>query len=450
MNRRSFLRHASRSAVVLAAAPAVVPSSFLSRAAAANSRIQVAAIGNGPQGRGVLGNFLSQADCRVVAVCDVRRQHVDATRDAVNRHYGATDCQAYSDYREVLARRDIDAVLIATPDHWHVPIALAAARAGKDMYVEKPLGLSIEEDQLLRRVMQKEKRLFQFGTQQRSSPQFWQACELVRAGKIGQLQHLDVWCSASQPGGSTAPAPVPEGLDYDFWLGPAPQSPYTDKKCDADAKTWWFNYDYALGFIAGWGVHPLDIAAWGCPALFEGPLEVEGTGVIPTEGACNTTVAWEVNFRTHNGITLRYRGTPNGYTQPSPLTDFSDWKRQYGNLVDHGTAFVGTKGWILVDRTQIRTSPENLVETRIPSDQQQLKRSSHHVQDLLQCIRSRTQPVCNIVESVQSDILCHLSDLATRFSRKLTWDPKRETFVGDKEANRRLRIRSTRKPWARW
>lgn len=451
VSRRRFLggTAATLSALTL---PSLVASGVLGRGGGVppNSRIQIAAVGTGPQGRGVMGNFLAQADCRVVLVCDVKQESLHRGRDQVNRAYENEEVQTAVDFREVMARSEIDGVLIATPDHWHVPIALGAARAGKDIYLEKPMGLAVEENQRLRAALKRHGRLFQFGTQQRSSHQFWQACQLVRTGQIGALRHIDVWCAASRPGGSTEPAVPPPTLDYDFWLGPAPFSPYTEVKCvEDDRKTWWYTYDYALGFVAGWGVHPLDIAYWGCPSLAEGPLSVEGRGIIPTEGACDTAVAWEVLFRSHDGVTMRYRGTPNGYDTPSPLTDFSDWRQQYGRIVDHGTAFVGTEGWILVDRTQIRTSPEELVEIRFNPDGHVIRRSSNHVRDLLDCMRSRAEPVCNIDEAFQADQLCHLSDLAIRLERPLTWDPRKEQFLGDRQANRRLSIRSTRAPWDR-
>jgi glucose-fructose oxidoreductase len=451
LSRRRFLHGASLTTLGALALPSLVAGSVLGRAGSTppNSRILVACIGTGPQGRGVMGNFLSQPDCHVVALCDVKQDSLQRACNQVNQAYQNQDAQAYTDFREVLARQDIDAVLVATPDHWHVPITMAAAQAGKDVYLEKPMGLAVEENQRLRRTLKEHGRLFQFGTQQRSSSQFWQACQLVRSGHIGTLKHIDVWCAASQPGGSTQPAPVPPTINYDFWLGPAPHTPYTEQKCAEDGKTWWFTYDYALGFIAGWGVHPLDIAFWGCPSLAAGPLRVEGRGIIPTEGACNTAVAWEVQFRAHDGVTVRYRGTPNGYNTPSPLTDFNDWRQQYGRIVDHGTAFVGSEGWIVVDRTQIRTSPESLVEIRFGSDDHLIKRSSHHVRDLLDCMRSRAQPVCNIDEAFQADQLCHLSDLAIRLERPLTWDPRKEQFADDPDANRRLKIRSTREPWAK-
>lgn len=393
-----------------------------------------------------MGNFLAQADAHVVAVCDVRRQHAEKARDRIQQHYQQQGCAIYRDFRELLQRTEIDVVLIATPDHWHVPVALAAARAGKDMYLEKPMGLTLAEDQALRKTIRARKRVFQFGTQQRSSEQFWRACQLVRNGRIGRLKHVDVWCSASAPGGSTDVVPVPEGLDYELWLGPAPRTPHTENKCSWDNKTWWFNYDYALGFIAGWGVHPLDIAIWGTDSFTSRRVEIEGRAVIPAQGACNTAVAWDVRMRGSDGVTMTYRGTRNG-DQARPMNDFSDWQQKYGRIVDHGTAFVGTEGWVLVDRTQIRTHPENLVEAPWGSKDVQLIRSSNHVRNLLDSVRSRQTTVCNIEDAVQADIMCHVSDIATRLGRKLIWDARKERFVDDSEANRRLALRPMREPW---
>ncbi len=450
LTRRDFLHRTSGAALATLAFPAIAPSSALGQGAApaANSRIQVAAIGTGPQGRGVMGNFLALPPCRVIAVCDTKTDSLERARHQVNTAYKNEDCKTYGDFREVLARPDIDAVLIATPDHWHVPVAIAAAKAGKDMYVEKPLGLTIEEDQMLRKICQKNGRIFQFGTQQRSSRQFWQACQLVRNGHIGQLKHINVWAPASTPGGSTTPIQPPSTLNYEMWLGPAPSTPYTDKKADEDGKTWWFNYDYALGFIAGWGVHPLDIAFWGCPSFVQGPLEVEGRAVIPTEGACNTSVAWEVDFKCADGITMKYKGSSGGFIDPSGMTDLKNWEKRYGRDTGHGTAFEGSQGWIMVDRSGIVTHPESLIETKFDADRVQLVRSENHVRNLLDSIRSRKPAVCPIEDSVEADILCHLSDIATRVRRRLTWDPKKENFVKDADANARLKLRKMRKPWA--
>jgi hypothetical protein len=210
-------------------------------------------------------------------------------------------------------------------------------------------------------------------------------------------------------------------------------------------KTWWFIYDYALGFIAGWGVHPLDIAYWGHPALFGGPLKIDGRGIFPEQGACNTSIAWDVQFQAADGVTLNYRGTRNNYDQINPMNDLSSWDKKYGRIVDHGTAFEGTDGWVLVDRTQIRTSPESLVEEK--NFAIRLPRSSNHVGNFLDSIRSRNPSICPVEDAVQADILCHLSDIATRENRPLTWNPEKEAFIKDGDANRRLELRPRRKPW---
>ena len=446
ITRRHFLRTNVAAALAAPVFPMIVPSSTFGADAPAH-RINVGCIGTGPQGRGVMGGFLGQADARVVAVCDVKKDQLELVRKQVNDRYQNLECAIYTDFRELLARQDIDAVLIATPDHWHVPVAVAAARAGKDVYLEKPMGLTLAEDQLLRKTVQEQKRVFQFGTQQRSSREFLQACELVRNGRIGKLKSINVWAPASQPGGSTAPAPVPEGLDYERSLGPARFTPYTEKKCAADGKTWWFNSDYALGFIAGWGVHPLDIALWGHPAMFNGTMTIEGKAIFPKEGACNTSVAWDVNFTFADGVTMAFRGTPNGYSDTNALNDFTAWRSRYGKLDGHGTAFEGTDGWVLVSRGSLRTSPEALAQDPIDPKPVPLMKSRNHVRNFLDGVKNRGATICPIDEAVKADTLCHLSDLATRLNRKLKWDSAKEQFIGDAEANKRLELRPMRKPW---
>lgn len=267
LSRRRFLRRQIATALSVSAFPAIVPASALGKGErpSPSNRITVGCIGVGPQGRGVTGGFLAQPDAQVVALCDVAGRHLAAAMEQVKQRRPGESCQTFRRFEELLARDDIDAVLIATPDHWHVPVAIAAARAKKAIYLEKPMGLSLAEDQRLREAVRAHRCVFQFGTQQRSSAEFRQACELVRNGRIGKLRQINVWCSASRPGGATKPAPVPADLDYDAWLGPAPFSAFTEGKCFDDDppgswKTWWHMSDYALGFIAGWGVHPLDIA----------------------------------------------------------------------------------------------------------------------------------------------------------------------------------------------
>jgi predicted dehydrogenase len=442
VSRRRFVRSGLAAALAGSAFPSLLPSSLFG-ADAPSKRVTVGVLGSGPRARDVLGGFLSLPDVQVVTVCDVKTDQLEKARQQVNGAYKNQDCATSDDFRQVLARKDIDAVLIGSPDHWHVAMAVAAARAGKDLYLEKPMGLTFAEDQLLRREVRKGKRVFQFGTQQRSSRAFLNACELVRNGRIGSLKEIHVWCSASKPGGSTAPAPIPAGLNYERWLGPARFTPYTADKCHESNKTWWFNNDYALGFIAGWGVHPLDIALWGYPAMMTGPMEVEGKGVFPGEGACNTAVAWEVNFALAGGVRMNFRGVRNGFNERLAMNDFSAQEKRYGKIADHGTAFEGSEGWILVDRTGMQSSAESL-EPMGPTDKP-LVRSTNHVRNFVDAIKSRGTTVCPIDEAVQTDSLCHVSDIATRVNRKVTWDPRKEEFVKDKEANGRLEMRAARK-----
>jgi len=441
INRRQFLKRAGGAAFGAISFPYIVSSSALGGASniAASNRITVGCIGVGPQGTGVMRNFLAQKDAQVVAVCDVKSNVRRAAQERVNKHYQSagtygTSCAAYHDFRKLLGRDDIDAVLVATPDHWHVLVALAAVRAGKDVYLEKPMGLSLAQDQALRAAVHRHGRVFQFGTQQRSNRNFRFACELALNGRLGKLHTINVWSPGSSQGGSPEPAPVPEWLDYNMWLGPAPYTPYTKDRCSN--KLWWFISDYALGFIAGWGVHPLDIALWGGGEKVACPVEIEGTGVWPTKGVCDTAMNWNVVCRYDSGVTMNFTGIP-----------FPEkWRKRYGRTTGHGTAFEGTEGWVHVDRSGINAYPKKLLTTEFGPNEIHLHKSSNHVRNLLDCVKSRTDTLCPIDVAVQADIICHISDIAIRLEQKLKWDPKPERFVNNAAANRRL-SRSMRSPW---
>jgi predicted dehydrogenase len=454
LSRRSFLKSNLSVALAAGAFPLVCRAAALGVRGhlSPNGQVGVAAIGVGPQGQGVMGGILSVAQARVVAVCDVWDLHRDQARQRVQQHYSSADCAAETDFRAILERRDVDAVMIATPDHWHVPIAVAAAEAGKDIYLEKPMGLALAEDQKLRAAVLRQKRVFQFGTQQRSSREFQRAIELVRGGSIGSVRRLHVWAPASRPGGSLAPVEPPAGLDYDRWLGPAPATPYTDgKAADNPAtgawKTWWYHYDYALGFIAGWGVHPLDIALWGHPAMMNGVFEIIGQGIVPDAAAGNTAVAWDVLFTFADGVTLQYRGTPNYFNEHLPVNDLSAWTAKYGALEGHGTAFEGANGWVEVHRGGLRAYPADLAEQATPKGEFRARPTDHHQRDWIESIIARRPAVSGIEESVHADLLCHLSDIAVRLGRKLRFDPRKECFLDDPEANERLALRPMRAPW---
>jgi predicted dehydrogenase len=424
MSRRVFLGR-SAGVVTAAALPNLVPASALgvgTRPAPSN-RVAVGCIGCGPQGNGVLRNFLGRADAQVVAVCDVNRTRRDATKARVDTHYGTSDCAAYNDFRELVARDDIDACLIASPDHWHVLHALAAVRSGKDVYVEKPLGLSLAEDQALREATHTYGRRFQFGTQQRSSREFRFACELVRNGCIGTLRTIKVGAPASVRSDVYPTMPAPDWLDYDLWLGPAPWAPYTENRIIN--RFWWHISDYALGFVAGWGIHHVDIAQWGNKADATGPVHIEGVGVFPTEGLCDCATSWNIECRYANGVRMSF--TDN--TQNT-----------------QGVIFEGDEGNVYVRRGFIDAAPKSLLRQTFSPGDERLYESNHHVGNLLDCVKTRAETICSVDIAVRSDTVCHLSDIAMRLRRPLKWDPATERFVRDDEANRMLN-RAMRSPW---
>ena len=435
LDRRRFLKKTGAAAVGAFGFPYVVSPSALgnSGSVAPSNRVVLGCVGVGPQGSSDMANFLHLKEVQVVAVCDVKANRREAARNRVDSHYNRKVCAEYSDFRQLFARDDIDAVLDATTDHWHVLTALAAVRAGKDVYLEKPMGLSLAEDQALRAACRRHGAVFQFGTQQRSDRKFRQACELALNERIGKLHTINVLSPASEAGGSLKRAPVPEWLDYEMWLGPAPYAPYTEDRCSN--KLWWFNSDYAVGWIAGWGVHPLDIALWGGGKAMECGLELEGEGTFPEEGFCDTATQWRIVMRYDSGLIVNYAGGP----QPG------EWRQRYGRD-SHGIGFEGDQGWVHVNRSRIVADPPSLLESVPGPNKIHLYESNHHQGNFVECVKSRRQTVCPIDAAVQADILCHLSDITIRTRRKIRWDPVKEEIVGDAEAARRL-TRSMRSPW---
>lgn len=431
MNRRDFI---TRSAAAVGF-PYFVRSSAagLAGTVAPSNRVAVGHIGVGQQGSGLMRGFLNQPSAQVIAVCDLKSNRRQAARAAVDERYGAAGCREYHDFRALAADDAIDAVCIATTDHWHVLTALSAVRAGKDVYLEKPMGLSLAEDRMLRDACLGRATVFQFGTQQRSDGKFRLACELAVSGRLGKVHTINVLSPPSVAGGSLKRAPVPEWLDYDFWLGPAPYVPYTENRCSN--KLWWFNSDYALGWIAGWGVHPLDIALWGGGDAVRGPVELEGFGTIPADGFCDTAVDWRIRMRFNSGLVLNYAGGP----QPG------DWFDRYG-ADDHGVAFEGGEGWVHVNRKRIVANPPSLLQATFDPGETRLYRSDNHIGNFLDCVKTRMPTVCPIDAAVRADTICHISDILIRTGRKLAWDSDTEQFVGDADANRYL-VRAMRKPW---
>jgi predicted dehydrogenase len=411
MTRRDLLKGAAAAVAV----PCVIASTALGNADTppASERVALGHIGVGGQGRYLLHNFLNCKGAQSVAVADAYKDRRDAVAQMIQG-------KAYADFREILARGDIDAVIVATPDHWHVPIAIAAARAKKDAYVEKPLGLTIEQDLACRKVFQDNQRIFQYGTQQRSSSHCRFGCELVRSGRIGKVHTLEVIAPDGSSGGSTEEVPVPDGFDYNMWNGPAPVKPYTVDRCKPPGT--YFVYDYSIGYLAGWGAHPLDIMVWGSGADTVGPMTFEGTGKIPDKGLYDVVYNWDVTVEMADGVKMTFK--PGG----------------------DSTKFIGPDGWVRVFRGGIEAEPKSLLESKIGPSDVHLIESPNHYQNFVDAVKSRKQPVSNLVDAVRSDIISQLCDIAIRTKRKITWDPKKEVIVGDEEAAKMVK-RPMRAPW---
>ena len=426
-SRRRFLKVAAATV----AAPYVITSTALGQGdvPAASERVALGHIGVGGRGSGVLGAFMRVPNSRSVAVCDPFKDRREARAAKVDARYGQAvgkGCVAYRDFRELLARDDIDAVVIATTDHWHVPAGLAAVKAGKDVYIEKPLGLSIEQNQAMRAAVRRYGAVFQYGTQQRSVCQHCAfACELVRNGYIGAVKEVHVDAPGSAAGGSTTPIPVPDGFDYDLWLGPAPVTPYTADRCTNLGS--YYHYDNSIGLIGGWGAHPLDIAHWGFPHT---PVEYEGTGTIPETGLFNVLTGWNVRGRYADGTAFHFKDTGDYFGGGGP----------------DNTVFVGEEGWVAASRSALDAEPKSLLKVKIRPDEIHLYQSKNHYKGFIDCVKSRRDPVSDIESAVQSDIMSHLSDIAIRTGRKIQWDPGQERIVADADAARRC-SRPMRSPW---
>ncbi len=420
LSRRRFLAGAS----LAVAAPTVLPSRVFG-VTAPSRRVTTGHIGVGGQGGGLLRSFLGVGQAQVIATCDPLKSRRELAAQRVESYYAnQTDrgsykgCQAYNDLREMLARNDLDAVVIATPDHWHVPAALLAVRAGKDVYVEKPLGLSMEQNKALRAAVHRQGAVFQYGTQQRSFNRHCGfACELVRNGYLGELKAIHIVAPNGARGGRATVEAVPAELDYDLWLGPAPLTPYANDRVIGGGR--WFIYDYALGFLGGWGAHPLDIAHWGYPHI---PVELEGTGVVPADGLFDTVVDWDLRGRYASGVEC--------------------------TMIAGGdkTTFVGANGRVAASRGGISAEPESLLKVKIKPDEIHLLQENHHHRNFIQCVLSRQTPVSDIDSAVQSDFISHLGDIAVRTGRKIGWDPQQEAIFGD-EAAARMMHRPMREPW---
>ena len=434
LSRRHFLALTG----LAVAAPTIIPASALGRdgKTAPSERITMGVVGWGSQGPGNTRAFMSHPDCQVVAACDLDQNHLQSALKTINGHYGNEACRSYRDYRELMARKDIDAVMLAVPDNWHALISVEAARNKKDIYGEKPLARTIAEQQAIVKAVRKHKRIWQTGSWQRSEKHFRYAAEIVRNGLIGKIQRVEV----GLPGGhgdiskmrdKMAVSQPPPELDYEMWVGPARMEPYIEARVHGN---WRWNYNIGGGQLLDWIGHHCDIAHWGLGFDNSGPIEVEGQGEFPPKDAVwNTCTRYRINAKYPGDIEMVLAG---GHDD-----------------IKSGTKWIGTEGWVWVNRgnafesshaewMDARTLPENLRKVKLPLT----AGKNPHQRNFLDSVKSRQPTVTPVEAAHHSAIPGHLGLISMLTGRKLKWDAGKEVILGDAEASKLL-TREYRAPW---
>lgn len=445
VNRRDFLRSTARGAAattfMASAFPTIVPASVLGKNAPSN-RINVAALGTGRISRSHdMPNVWKYEHARIIAVCDLDSKRLNDAKALVNDYYAKKIGKAYDgvktygDYREALQNKDVDAVIISTPDHWHSLMAIHAVEAGKDVYMQKPTSLTIRDGRAVSNAVHRTGRILQIGTQQRSSPQFRYACELVRNGRIGDLRTVEVGLPGDPSGDEEPEMPIPPNLNYEMWLGSTPYVYYTEKRvhpqADYSRPGWLRCEQFGAGMITGWGHHHIDIAHWGMDKEYSGPIEISGRAEFPKSGL------WDVHgiFRTEgvydNGV-----------------------KMIVSNELPNGIKFIGSEGWIFVTRGNyvatasdpvensgskpLTASDPGIITSKIGPDEIRLYESDDQHGNWLESIKSRKQPISPIEIGHRACSACLLHHIAMKLDRKVRWDPIKERFHNDDEANAML------------
>ena len=445
ISRRVFLKRTTCVAGASIAFPYIIPSSAVGKAGnvAPSNRIAMGCIGTGNQGINDLQNFLRDERVQIIAVCDVNRESAgywdnrmggrEPAKRIVVEHYGLKaesgtyrGCTSYEDFRRVIERDDIDVVLLAIPDHWHSIVVIEAAKAGKDIYGEKPLSLTIPEGRAMSDTVRRYGRIFQTGSQQRSDHNFRRACELVRNGRIGKLHTVRCGLPGGTPdiskqGHRTKPEPVPEGFNYDMWLGPAPYAPYCPARCHVNFR--WL-LDYSGGQVTDWGGHHPDIAQWGMGTENTGPVEIiNAKGKFAKDGFYNTATEFYFECIYRNGVKLIISNKERG-----------------------GVTFEGTEGRVWANRGRHDAEPKSLLDSVIGPNEIHLYQSDNHSRNFIDCVISREETVAPIETAHRSITISHLGNIAMRLGRDLKWDPDNEQFVNDGQAERMM-TRSMRSPW---
>jgi predicted dehydrogenase len=454
ISRRSFLNNTVKAALgtsIAAGFPAIVPASVFGKSAPSN-RINVGAIGTGRISRihdlpGVWQHDYAQ----VMAICDLDTKRANEGRQLVNEYYTKRDgkpfdgVKVYHDYRELMQNKDIDAVIISTPDHWHAKIGVDAARAKKHIYMQKPASLTIAEGRLMSDIIGGSGVKFQIGSQQRSAEQFRYAAELVRNGRIGKLQTVYVGLPGDPPGGNEKEMPVPANLNYDMWLGSTPQIYYTEDRVhpqDGYGRPGWLRCEqFGAGMITGWGAHHVDSAHWAMGTEHTGPVEIWGHGDFPKTGLWNVHGIFKTEALYGNGVRM-----------------------VVSNEIPNGIKFVGSEGWIFVSRgdyqatasdpgagttqaKKIDASDPKIIQSVIGVNEFHLPVSKEHHGNWLEAIRDDKMPIAPVEDAHRSCSACLLHHIAMKLNRKVYWDSKAEKFKNDDEANKMV-SRTQREPYA--
>jgi hypothetical protein len=430
-NRRQFLHCLGAPAVTALGFPTIVKASALglNRAVAASDRVALATFGAGSMGTGHIDEFTKIPEAQLVAVCDVDDERLKAGKDRVDKRYGNSDCATYRAFEEILARRDIDAVSIAFPDHWHGIVAVLAARAKKDIYGEKPLAHNFAEGLAICEAVRRYGRVWQTGSWQRSREQFHRACELVRNGRIGKVRRVEV----GLPGGPKDYGKMQDKLgvtepsvtfNYDRWLGPAPEAPYCEARCHWN---WRWNLDYGGGQLMDWIGHHVDIAHWGLGFDQTGPLELEGQGEYPPKDELwNAAKRYRITAQYRDGISMVIAG---GHSD-----------------IRGGTKWIGDEGWVWVDRRGIEAEPASLLTSEIKPEEIHLVKSSNHYGQFIECVKSRRVTLTPAEVAHRSATPGWLGQIAMLTGRKIRWDPANQRILNDPEAEKLL-SRNMRSPW---
>jgi predicted dehydrogenase len=439
ISRRSFIKNMVSASSITAGTsltfPFIVPRSVFGKEAPSN-QLNMGCIGVGRMGRTDLQGFLEFDQIRVVAVCDIDSNRASDARILVEKKYAShiknnkyAGCVVLHDYKELLAKSDIDVVSIVTPDHWHALCAIDAAKAGKDTYLEKPMTRTIDEGKKLCTAIKRYGVILQLGSQQRSDAKFRYACELVRNGRIGDLRTVKVGLPVDPATTPQQTMPVPPSLDYNIWLGVAPWKPYTENRVhpqDGYGRPGWMRVtDYTAGMITNWGAHHIDISLWGMGEQAGGPVEIMAKADFPKDGLWNVHGKFRVEYKFASGVNL-ICASQNGLGQ--------------------GILFEGDKGWIFVRRGFLDAHPKTVLSSKIRQNELILYKSEDHKANFIDCVKSRRLPAAPVEVGHLANTFCLLGEIAMNLNRKLNWDIEKERFIGDLEANRLLAT-PMRDPW---